>query len=150
MKDQEKTKEQLIAELTAIHQRKTELEAYKAKSLAEKAELLQSEEKYRSIVELCPDVIVTLNLKGVVTSYNSSFLTLSGFAKDEIVGKHFTQLPTVLVRDIPRYIKLFGSIIMGKIPEPFEITWTDKEGNLSIAEIRVCLIKKRRKIGHLS
>ena len=145
MKDQEKTKKQLIAELAAMRQRNTEFEADKAMRLAENAELLRSKERYRNIVELSPDGIATVNLKGVITSCNRSFLTQSGFAKDKIVGKHFSRIPTLRKKDIPRYTKLLGSITTEKIPEPFEITWTDKEGNLSVAELRVCVMKEHDK-----
>jgi PAS domain S-box-containing protein len=73
--------------------------------------LKQSEEKYRDIVELAPDGIATVNMKGVVTSVNDCFLKLTGYSSDEIVGKRFTKLGTIRKRDMPRLLKLFTSMV---------------------------------------
>ena len=45
--------------------------------------LKESEEKYRSLVELAPDGIVAVNAEGIVTSANRSFLTLVGYDSEE-------------------------------------------------------------------
>ena len=68
-----------------------------AKNISErkKAEdrLRESEEKYRRLVELAPDGIIAVNVEGIVTSVNRSFLTLVGYDSEEgIVGKPFTEL----------------------------------------------------------
>ncbi|MFQ6083495.1 MAG: diguanylate cyclase domain-containing protein [Candidatus Aminicenantia bacterium] len=108
--------------------------------------LRESEEKYRNIVETAPDGIATVNLRGIVTSCNNAFTNISGFSKSEIVGKHFSKLPTLRARDIPKYAKVFNSLIKGKLPKPFEITWLRKDGAAHWAEIHVSLMKKGRKI----
>jgi PAS domain S-box-containing protein len=46
-----------------------------------------SDERYRLLFELSPDGIATFDIKGVVTSVNPAFLKLTGFSKEEIVGK---------------------------------------------------------------
>ena len=73
-----------------------------------------AEEKYRNIVELAPDGIITFNKKGVVTSVNSAFCKLTGFSGVELVGKHFTKLGTVQPKDMLNYIKFFSAILRGK------------------------------------
>jgi len=75
--------------------------------------LRESEEKYRNIFETAPDGIVTVDLKGIVTSCNSAFTSITGFSESEIVGKHFSKLPTLRARDIPKYMKMFNSLIRG-------------------------------------
>ena len=107
--------------------------------------LRESEEMYRSIVELAPDGIVTVNLKGVVTSCNSATTRISGFSKDEIVGKHISKLGFLRPKDIPKYLKIFSSILRGKVPEPFEIAWQSKDGTPHLAEVLVSLIKRKGK-----
>jgi PAS domain S-box-containing protein len=108
--------------------------------------LRESEEKYRNIVELAPDGIITTDMKGVFTSCNSAFLTLTGYEKEEIVGKHFTRLPTIQAMDIPMYINLFKKFIKGGISGPFEFTWIHKNGSKRIGEAYVSLIRKEGKI----
>jgi PAS domain S-box-containing protein len=107
--------------------------------------LRESEEMYRSIVELAPDSIVTVNLKGVVTSCNSATTRISGFSKDEIVGKHISKLGFLRPKDIPKYLEIFSSILRGKVPEPFEIAWQSKDGTPHLAEVLVSLIKRKGK-----
>ncbi len=108
-------------------------------------QLKESEEKYRSIVELAPDGIITVDSKGVVTSCNTATSQLTGYSADEIVGKHFTKIPLLRAKDIPRYVKLFSSIVKGKIPDPAEFTWVHKDGTTRCGEVRIALMKEGRK-----
>lgn len=111
-------------------------------------QLKESEEKYRTIVELAPDGIATVNLKGVVTSCNTAFLDLTGYSKEEIVGKHIIKLPTIHFKDLPTYLKLFRAVIQGKIFTPFEFDWVHKDGSIHKGEIHATLMKKNgKKIG---
>jgi PAS domain S-box-containing protein len=107
--------------------------------------LRKSEEKYRSIVELSPDGIATMNMKGIITSVNKAFLDLTGFSKDEIVGKHFTKLGTIQARDLPKYIKLIGSMFRGKQLENFEFVYLRKDRTQRSGEARIGLMKEKGK-----
>ncbi|MFQ5909525.1 MAG: PAS domain S-box protein [Thermoplasmata archaeon] len=109
-------------------------------------ELRASEERYRSTIEAAPDGIVTLNLKGIVTSCNRGFAEMSGFSREEIIGRHFTKLPTLRKRDAPRHLKIFASMLRGKSPKPLEVVWIDKEGNKRFAEISLGVMRKGGKI----
>jgi PAS domain S-box-containing protein len=80
MKDDNKTKKQLIDELTELRSQKAAL----AKSV--------SAEKYRSLVENIRDVIYELDSQGVVLYISPAVRDMLGFASDEIVGKSFIEL----------------------------------------------------------
>jgi PAS domain S-box-containing protein len=110
---------------------------------AKKAEeaLRNSEEKYRSIVELAPDCIMTFDLKGVITSCNTASTRLSGYSKDELVGKHFSKIGPIRARDIPKYLKMIPSTIRGKVPKPFEIIFQHKNGTTHQGEVHISLMK---------
>ena len=107
--------------------------------------LRASEERYRNLVELAPDGIITLNLKGVITSCNPAFLRLTGFSKDEVVGIHFTKLGTIQARDIPNYLKLFSSFVRGKKITPYEYMYRRKDGTLRWGAAHASLLKVRGK-----
>jgi len=111
-----------------------------------KEELKLSEERYKNIVETAPDGILTVDLKGTITSCNDVFSELTGFTKEEILGKHFSYLPTMRKRDLPRYLKMFVSMVRGKVLKPFEIKWIHRDGTERSAEIRASVIKKGKKI----
>jgi len=109
-------------------------------------QLRESEENYRKIVELAPDGIITVNTKGVINSCNPAFSHLTGYSKEEILGKHVSELPTMRKRDIPKYLKLFGSLLRGHRQKSFEFEWIHKNGTHHLAEARASLLKKGNKI----
>jgi len=81
----------------------------------------------------------------VVTSVNTAFSRLTGYSKDEIVGKHFTKLGTIRPRDLPKYIKLFSSIFRGKIPPSLEFVYLHKDGTQCYGEARLSFMKQSGK-----
>ncbi len=145
MTKKEKKQAHLKDELIELRHRLDKLARSESKrELAEK-QLRESEERYKNIVELAPDGILTVDLKGFVISCNSSFSKISGYSCSDIIGKHFTKLPTLSVQDISKYAKVFKSIIIGKVPKPFEIQWIHKNGSTKWGDIHVSLMKSGRK-----
>lgn len=106
----------------------------------------ESEETYRSLVELAPDSIMTFDLKGVITSCNTASTRLSGYSKDELVGKHFSRAGVLRARDIPKYLKMLPFTVRGKVPKPFEVIWQHKNGTSRLGEVRVSLTREKGKI----
>jgi len=101
----------------------------------------EMEELYRKMVELSPDSIFTIDTKGVVTLCNTAATRLLGYSKDELVGKHFLKLGTLRLRDIPKYLKIFRSVIKGKTVEPIEVAFLHKDGTTRLVDVRVALLK---------
>ena len=104
--------------------------------------LKESEEKYRSLVELAPDGILAVNAEGIVTSANRSFLTLVGHDSEEIVGKPFTELKTMRMEDIPKFQEMFKSLIKGESPAPVEFLYVRRDGTSRWAEVHPGLLTK--------
>ncbi len=114
--------------------------------------LAESEEKYRNLVELSPDGIATMNMKGIITSVNKSFLKWTGFSRDEIEGKHISKLGTIKnIAELPKYLKIATSVLRGKMPEPFEFPYFTKGRTKRWGEAHLSLLEKDgRKIGALA
>jgi len=104
-----------------------------------------SEERYRSLVELAPDSIMTFDLKGAITSCNTASTIISGYSKDELVRKHFSKVGVLRARDSPKYLRMLPSTLRGKVPKPFEVIWQHKNGTLHIGEVRLSLMKENGK-----
>jgi PAS domain S-box-containing protein len=102
--------------------------------------LKNSEETFRNLVELSPDGIVTLDLKGKLTYVNPAFIELTGFEYNDLVGKHFIKVGTLRAVDIPKYIKAFSKILMGKM-EKMEMFYKKKDGSMGWGEILIKLIE---------
>ncbi|MBU7016172.1 MAG: PAS domain S-box protein [Theionarchaea archaeon] len=110
------------------------------------AQLRESEERYRSIVELAPDGIITVNLKGIITSCNTAFFDITGYSEDEIVGKHFTEAPSLRAKDMHTYMQMFTSLLKGKFPKTMEFAWKHKNGTTRLGEAHISVMKKGKRV----
>jgi len=104
------------------------------------------EDKYKKIVDLCPCGIVIVDLKGKVTFCNKAAVESTGFTEEEVIGKKFTRLPYLRKKDIPQYVKIFGSLLKGRRPKPLKVNWVHKDGALHTAEAHIDLIKKKGRV----
>ncbi|MCX6233304.1 MAG: PAS domain S-box protein [Bacteroidetes bacterium] len=96
-------------------------------------ELKQSEQRYRTIVETVPDVIYTLAADdGRFTSLNPAFETITGWSRDEWVGKTFATL--VHPEDMQLATDTFQQVLRGEYPRPYELRILAKSGEYLIGE----------------
>lgn len=109
-------------------------------------ELEEERERYRNLFETAPDSITTLDAKGFVTSCNAACEKLAGYSRNELIGKHFSKIGAVRIKDLPQYLKLFGAIIRGKLPEPVELEAVHKDGSAYQVEAHISLLKEDDKI----
>jgi PAS domain S-box-containing protein len=108
--------------------------------------LKSAKETYEDLMKMAPDGIITVDLLGRVTSVNQAFVKLTEYSQEELVGKHFTQLSTILSKDIPRYISLFTEILKGNHNQPFDFRWKTKGRVIRYGEIRTALIRKNNRV----
>ncbi len=101
----------------------------------------KSEQRYKSLVNLAPDGIVTLNTRGIVTFANPSMLELTGHTEGEIVGKWFPKMGTLRLSDMPRFLKIFADIVRGRVPPPTEFAYVRKDGSEGWGEAHISLLK---------
>jgi PAS domain S-box-containing protein len=113
--------------------------------LAERA-LQQSEERHRSMVEQAPDSIMIFDLNGVVKSCNSAAVAMSGYPKDDVVGKHFSELKALREAEAKKFLKLLYSLSKGVMPEPFEIVYLKENGTSAFGEVHISLIKEEERV----
>ncbi len=97
------------------------------KAGAEKA-LRESEEKYRLVVEGASEGIALIDLKGTIQEVNPKALELSGFERQDLIGKNLVELLPGLRLDVPAVLRGFKSIITGGDLDQHEWTMVNKEG----------------------
>ena len=138
-KDEDKTKEQLINELKEMHQRVTVLEDAEVERVqTEKSPLLLG---YQGIFEVFPIGVTVLDMKGVILYCNSAVYSTGGYTEGEFTGKHFSKIASVRLKDIPKLIRVFNSIVRGKIPQPFEVIYQRKDGTTGWSDLHIVLTK---------
>ncbi|PVX23263.1 MAG: hypothetical protein CW691_11105 [Candidatus Bathyarchaeum sp.] len=108
-------------------------------------ELKDSEEKYRRMVERTPDSIMTFDMNGVITSCNDASAAMSGQSKEELIGKHFSELESLSEKQVEILGKSLPSLLEGDIPKPFEIESKREDGTSAFGEVHVTLIKEGKK-----
>jgi PAS domain S-box-containing protein len=86
MKDEDKTKEQLIDELGEMRREIAELRALEAERKWAEEELGASEERYRTLFEQSRDAVYITTRDGKFVEINTSFLDLFGYCREEILG----------------------------------------------------------------
>lgn len=146
MEDKDKTKKQLVDELIKLRKQVIKLEKSGSDRHNVEEKQKNTEERSKISPEFLPDGYLSVDLKGKITDCNSTFLNLTGYSREDIVNKHFTKLPTLRLKDIPRYIKIFSSAIRGKLPKSFEFKWIHKDETTRWGESFLGITRKKRKI----
>jgi len=106
------------------------------------AEKRRSDERFKYIIELAPDGIVTVSMRGIVTSANPAFLRITGYSKEEIIGKRFYQIGTLRKIDLRNNLKIFAQIARGKLPPPVEFVFQYKDGTQGWGEAHLGFIDR--------
>ena len=74
--------------------------------------LLESEDNYRSLVENIREVIYKTNRKGIVTYVSPAIEALTGFSREEIEGRHFSQF--IFKGDFKRIVMRYDKALTGQ------------------------------------
>jgi len=107
---------------------------------AEKA-LRQSEERYRSIFECSPEMIVLMDAQGTFVEANDRAAEWLGYRKEEYLGKHFSQLPLWSQEDKARLQHMLSRRARGKEIPPYEVEFIREDGKKLVGRIHGAVIK---------
>ncbi len=99
-----------------------------------------SERKYSRLVQESPDIIISFDKDGRFISCNPMAEQISGYSKEELIGKSFIQ--TGLLSDdlLNKASAVFDSILKGEKLDPFPLTIITRRGDRVILEANARLI----------
>jgi PAS domain S-box-containing protein len=107
------------------------------RKLAEKA-LRESEERYKAAFSTLPEAISITNAEGIIIDVNEGFVTLSGFAKNEIIG---ATVGTLNIWTNPNDRSIITETVRQQgLIENFETVFRNKSGSFLTALVSACLI----------
>ncbi len=95
----------------------------------------RAEEKFRIIFESAPDAYYLNDLKGIFTDGNKAAEKLTGYKREELIGKSLLKLDMLPKKQIPRAAKLLARNAIGKPTAPEEFTLVRKDGKTVEVEI---------------
>jgi len=105
MKGKEKTKEQLMDELARLRQQVTELQKSEIKHQQTEEALTESEEKYRTLLELIDIGIQIETVEGRILECNTAAAKIYGYTKKEMIGLTLADLvPKEFSKKFPKVI----------------------------------------------
>ncbi len=94
--------------------------------------LRESEERFRNLVETAVDVVFTLAADATLSSLNPAFETVTGWRRDQWLGKPFA--PIIHPDDLPRAVDIFRRILIGETPLVYELRVLASDGDYIVAE----------------
>lgn len=138
MKDEQKTKQQLAAELAGMRQRVAKLEELETERKRMEEVLRESEARYSALVENSRDGIVILQ-GGVMKFVNTASLEIVGYTPEELLGIDFLKMVTPEDREM--VMKRYADRMAGKeVPSIYEIALIRKDGITVPVEVNATFI----------
>ncbi len=144
-KGQDKTREQVMNELVELRQRIAQLEASEKERVQTEKTPLLLDENHQNLFKLFPIGVTVLDMKGVILYSNPAVYSKGSYTENEFTGKHFSKIAPIRFKDIPTFIRVFNSVVKGKIPKPFEVIYQRKDGTNGWTELSINLVKMGRK-----
>lgn len=147
MKDDRKTKKQLIEEVEQIRQRLAEMEAAQAQQVPAGEGLGPSEEQYRLLAENVSDVIWTMDMRRRFTYVSPSVSRTLGYSVDEVMNMPLGRVLTPSsIRTVAQALRRDRSQGAGQergaLPSrPLEIELVRKDGSTLWSEVTMSFLR---------
>ncbi|VVB86143.1 Methyl sulfide methyltransferase-associated sensor [uncultured archaeon] len=136
MKNEDVNKKQPADELIELRQRVAELEKSEKRLRQVEEALRESEGYHRDLIESSKDIIFTLSPDGTITSLNTAFETVTGWQREQWIGKNFQ--PLVHPDDLPLKLLVYQCAFGEKMqPQGFELRVLSKPGDYIAMEFTV-------------
>jgi PAS domain S-box-containing protein len=110
----------------------------------------ETEASYRTLFEAVSDPIMTSALDGTITGVNRAFEAATGYARDELIGRHDSMLTKALV--VPASEQRRRRVLAGEAVEAAEVVGIRKDGTGVTYEVRTALLRdpEERPAGYVS
>jgi len=108
--------------------------------------LRESEERLRQLIEYAPDAIYMNDLKGNFIDGNKQAEVLTGYKKDELIGKSMLKVGLLPKRYVPKAAKALMKNLLGQKTGPDEFELKRKDGSLVTVEISTFPVKRGGKV----
>jgi len=142
MKDEDKTKVELIKEFKTLkkEREKSVINDVTERKQAEE-ELKDSEERLKILFDYAPDAYYISDLKGKFIDGNKAAERVIGYKREELIGKSFLKLKLLSLANISKAAKTLAKNIIGKPTGPDEFVLNRKDNSKITVEISTYPVK---------
>ncbi len=124
-----------------------QLDRQVAERVRTEEELRQSESRFRTIFDNTRDVITYVDTHGRMLAVNSRVEEVFGYTPEELIGKRFTKLGILRLKDIPRTVWLFRrTIFQGKPTEIVELELKHRNGDSVWVEVGTRFVRRNGRV----
>ena len=142
MEDKGKTKVDLIKNLKTLRKKREKSVVNNITKRKQAEEKLKDSEEYLQLLfDYAPDAYYISDLKGNFIDCNRAAEGLTGYKKEELIGKNFLKLKILSPADIPKEAKLFTKELRELPTETSELVLSRKDNTKIKVEISAYLIK---------
>jgi len=145
MKDQGKTKEEPIHELVKLRQRIAELETSEVQCKQVEQQLEEARSHFETLFNFMVDPVVIVDGKGKILEVTNRVQQITGFKKEELLGKNFLRTNVVTAKSKAIAIKNLAKRMMGMKIAPYQVEVLTKDGKKISFEINAAKINYRGK-----
>jgi PAS domain S-box-containing protein len=146
MKDENKTKEQLIDEIVELRQRISELEKSEAEHKWAEEKRRELEEKYRAVFENTGTATIIFDDDMTISMINREAEKLSGYSKEETEGKKkWTEFVAKDELERMKEYHRLRNIEPDAAPKNYEFQFIDREGNIKNILLTIDMIPGGKK-----
>ncbi|AXV40592.1 PAS domain S-box protein [Methanobacterium sp. BAmetb5] len=103
----------------------------------------ESREKFKSIFENAAEAILLFDCEGNVVEVNTKFEEVFGFSKDEIIGKNFMAIVSLIEKEYEAAKSFFNGLLSGKELKQVQLVVRNKYGKEVIFRARPSIIKNK-------
>jgi len=145
MKDENKTKAELIKELKTLRKERGKSVINDITERKQAEELKNSEERLKILFYYAPDAYYISDLKGNLIDGNKAAERVIGYKREELIGSSFLKLKLLSLADIAKAAKLLVKNLRGQPTGPDEFVLNRKDSSKVTVEISTYPVKIKGK-----
>ncbi len=127
---------------TTIEQALKNQQLLEEKRHAEEA-LRESEERFRMLFERAPNPYFVNDMSGNLIDCNQAVELLLGLSIDELIGKHFTEIPLFNQDQFQEVAEILSTMSAGAFAETVELDITRSDGQKIVVDLRMIPIQTK-------
>ena len=128
VKDTNKTKGQLVSELTELHRQFSKSEEAKTGHKQVEDKLKLSAEQFQTLMETAPAIICRSDLRAKILYVNKKFEEVTGYSREEVLGRLWFALGILSVDNVKLLLNRTIEKLKGSPPILVEIQLKRKDG----------------------